>query len=137
MKRWPTLTVTVFLNGLFMPREPLHMAHLPSHMISQNIKERNCLVMWERKHAPFSASPRLAAKKVQPIQNVSPRGLVSNIVGAMSGITGPKKSEITNRQLCHFFRADIGLGMAIAQGLGINAEEAMPKQHAPNEAATV
>ena len=55
--------------------------------------------------------------------------LVSNIVGAMSGIAGPKKAEIVNRQLCHFFRADIGLGMAIAQGLGVNAEDAMPKQH--------
>jgi len=29
-------------------------------------------------------------------------------------------SEITNHQLCHFFRADISLGMAIAQGPGIN-----------------
>jgi len=66
-----------------------------------------------------------------------PAVLFSNIVGAMSGITSPKKSEITNRQLGHFFRADIGLGMAIVQGLGINPDEAMPKQHAPKEAATV
>jgi catalase len=57
------------------------------------------------------------------------KNLVSNVVGAMKGITGPKKDEIINRQLCHFFRADIGLGMAIAQGLGVNAEDAMPKQH--------
>ena len=57
------------------------------------------------------------------------KNLVSNIVGAMSGIKGPKKDEIINRQLCHFFRADIGLGMAVAQGLGINVEKAMPKQH--------
>ncbi len=51
--------------------------------------------------------------------------LVSNIVGAMSGISGPKRGDIINRQLCHFFRADIGLGMAIAQGLGVNVEDAM------------
>lgn len=57
------------------------------------------------------------------------KNLVSNIIGAMKGIDGPKKAEITNRQLCHFFRADIGLGMAIAQGLGVNVEDAMPKQH--------
>ena len=57
------------------------------------------------------------------------KNLVSNIVGAMSGIDGPKKDEIINRQLCHFFRADIGLGMAIAKGLGVDAEKAMPKQH--------
>ena len=57
------------------------------------------------------------------------KNLVSNIVGAMKGIEGPKKSEIINRQLCHFFRADVGLGMAIAQGLGVNVENAMPKEH--------
>jgi catalase len=56
--------------------------------------------------------------------------LVHNIVAAMSGIQGPKKVEIINRQLCHFFRADIGLGMGIAQALGVNVEQAMPKQHA-------
>jgi catalase len=49
------------------------------------------------------------------------KNLVHNVVGAMSGISGPKKDEIINRQLCHFFRADIGLGMAIAQGLGLDA----------------
>ena len=57
------------------------------------------------------------------------KNLVSNIVGAMKGIEGPKKSEIINRQLCHFFRADVGLGMAIAQGLGVNVENEMPKEH--------
>ncbi|HEX5654270.1 MAG TPA: catalase, partial [Chitinophagaceae bacterium] len=62
------------------------------------------------------------------------KNLVSNIIGAMKGIEGPKKAEIINRQLCHFFRADIGLGMAIAQGLGVNVNEAMPKQHQTDEA---
>lgn len=57
------------------------------------------------------------------------KNLVSNIIGAMKGISGPKKGEIVNRQLCHFFRADINLGMAIATGLGVNVEDAMPKQH--------
>jgi catalase len=58
------------------------------------------------------------------------RATVNNIVGAMSGIAGPKKDEIINRQLCHWFRADIGLGMAIAKGLGVDAEAAMPTEHA-------
>jgi catalase len=57
------------------------------------------------------------------------KNLVSNISGHMKGIDGPKKGEIINRQLCHFFRADIGMGMAIAQALGVNPEQAMPKQH--------
>ncbi len=57
------------------------------------------------------------------------KNLVSNIAKAMKGISGPKKDEIINRQLCHFFRADVGLGMAVAQALVVNAEDAMPKQH--------
>jgi len=55
------------------------------------------------------------------------KNTISNIVGAMSGITGEKKNEIINRQLCHFFRADIGLGMAVAQGLGITVDDKMMK----------
>lgn len=51
--------------------------------------------------------------------------LVENIVGAMSGIAGPKKDLIINRQLCHFFRADVKLGMAIAKGLNIDVEALM------------
>jgi catalase len=51
------------------------------------------------------------------------RNLVNNIVGAMSGISGEKKDEIINRQLCHFFRADIQLGMAIATGLGVTIDD--------------
>ncbi len=61
------------------------------------------------------------------------KSLINNIVGAMSGIEGPRRSEIINRQLCHFFRADIGLGMAIAQGLGINPEQAMAQKHTIKE----
>ena len=57
------------------------------------------------------------------------KNLVTNFAGAMKGIDGPKKDEIINRMLCHFFRADIGFGMAIAQALEINPEMAMPKQH--------
>lgn len=51
--------------------------------------------------------------------------LISNIVGSMAGIEGPKKNEIINRQLCHFFRVDASLGLAIAKGLNIPAERQM------------
>jgi catalase len=57
------------------------------------------------------------------------KNLISNIVGAMKGIDGPKKTDIINRQLCHFFRADIGLGIAIAQGLGLDMNSL--QQHMP------
>ncbi|MFD1144176.1 catalase [Larkinella insperata] len=52
--------------------------------------------------------------------------LVHNIVASMKGIEGPKKDEIINRQLCHFFRANIQLGLAIAQGLGTDITAFMP-----------
>lgn len=61
------------------------------------------------------------------------KNLVHNIVGAMSGISGPKKDEIINRQLCHFFRADIGLGMAIAAGLGVMLDPSTMTQHKKTE----
>jgi catalase len=59
----------------------------------------------------------------------SKKDLIKNIVHSMSGIDGPKKDEITNRQLCHWFRADISLGMAVAQGLQLDLSETM--QHMP------
>lgn len=44
---------------------------------------------------------------------------VNNFVASLSAVTGPKREEILNRQLCHFFRADPALGSRIAAGLGI------------------
>ena len=65
------------------------------------------------------------------------RNLVSNVTGAMSGIAGPKRETIIQRQLCHFFRADIGMGMAIAQALGVNVDpEVMTAHGTPTEAPT-
>ncbi|GAA5099496.1 catalase [Chryseobacterium ginsengisoli] len=52
--------------------------------------------------------------------NVEDRqNLVNNIIVSMQGITGPKKDEIINRQLCHFFRANIELGMKVATQLNV------------------
>lgn len=50
---------------------------------------------------------------------------INNIVGAMTGIDGPKREEIINRQLCHWFRADVQLGMAIAKGLNIQIDPSL------------
>ena len=58
--------------------------------------------------------------------NLSEReNLINNIVGSMKKISGPKKDEIINRQLCHFFRANIELGMKVASGLQINIDTNM------------
>ena len=45
----------------------------------------------------------------------------------MKEISGIKKDEIINRQLCHFFRADSKLGMAVAKGLGVTIDEKIMK----------
>ncbi|WP_435264326.1 catalase [Tenacibaculum sp. nBUS_03] len=58
---------------------------------------------------------RLMCKKEQ-------KDTITNIVNAMSGISGFKKNEIINRQLCHWFRVDRELGMEIANGLNIKIE---------------
>ncbi|MFS4431231.1 catalase [Chryseobacterium sp. S90] len=51
--------------------------------------------------------------------------LIQNIIGSMKGISGPKKDEIINRQLCHFFRANIELGMKVASQLNVNIDANM------------
>ncbi|WP_283640932.1 catalase [Mesonia mobilis] len=45
--------------------------------------------------------------------------LVKNTVGSMSQIEGPKKEQITQRQLMHWYKADQELGERIAEGLGV------------------
>jgi catalase len=59
---------------------------------------------------------------------------ISNIVGAMGGINGVKKDEIVNRQLCHWFRADMNLGLGIAKGLELNLDKAMEGMVHPDPA---
>lgn len=53
------------------------------------------------------------------------KNTINNIIGAMKGIDGPKRDEIVNRQLCHWFRADAGLGEAVAKGLGVDVKAIM------------
>ncbi len=80
--------------------------------------DRNC----EGENDHYSQPGRL-------FQIMSPeqqQNTISNIVGAMSGIDGPKRLEIINRQLCHWFRADGKLGMGIANGLGVEVDMTNP-----------
>lgn len=48
--------------------------------------------------------------------------LAENIVKSMMEISSPRKNDIIFRQLCHFFRANVELGMKISTGLGINID---------------
>jgi catalase len=73
--------------------------------------DRNC----EGENDHFS-QPRALFKIMTPEQQ---KNTINNIVSHMSGINGPKKTEISNRQLSHWYRVDGRLGAAIAEGLGI------------------
>jgi catalase len=53
------------------------------------------------------------------------KNTIHNIIEAMKGINGPKRKEIINRQLCHWFRADEQLGAEVAKGLGVDLDEVM------------
>jgi catalase len=44
---------------------------------------------------------------------------INNFVGALKGVTGPKKKEIITRQLNHFYKADKALALDVAKRLGI------------------
>lgn len=56
------------------------------------------------------------------------KNTINNIIGSMKGIETAKRDDIINRQLCHFFRADVNLGMGIAKGLDVNVEQFLPKK---------
>jgi catalase len=45
---------------------------------------------------------------------------ISNLINHMSGINGPKRDEITGRQLGHFFRTDKELAIRVAKGLNFD-----------------
>jgi catalase len=68
--------------------------------------------------------PGILFSKVMTAQEK--KNTIANIIGAMSGITGPKREEIINRQICHFSRADSALGTVIAKGLGVKVDPSMP-----------
>ncbi len=45
---------------------------------------------------------------------------ISNLIGSMKGISGPKRDEILQRQLSHFHKVDKELAREIAKGIGFN-----------------
>jgi catalase len=61
--------------------------------------------------------PGLLFRKAMTAQDR--RNTIANIVGAMSGISGPKRSEIVRRQLALWTKVDKSLGAGIAAGLGV------------------
>ncbi|MFW5663390.1 MAG: catalase, partial [Bacteroidota bacterium] len=45
---------------------------------------------------------------------------INNYLSSMKGIDGPKRDEIIERQLAHFYKVDEELAMKIAEGLNFN-----------------
>ncbi len=77
--------------------------------------------------------PGILFRKVMNEQ--AKKNTIHNIIEAMKGISGPKRKEIINRQLCHWFRADEQLGTEVAKGLGIDPYEVMAElKHHPEMA---
>jgi|GEM_PF-3151166 len=48
---------------------------------------------------------------------------INNTVGSKNGISGPKRDEIVNHQLCHWFRASEKLGRGATMGLGADVSQ--------------
>lgn len=63
--------------------------------------------------------------------------LINNVIGSLQGISGEKREQILMRQLCHFFRADIQLGMRIAQALQLDMNSVMAQMPQPKQEAAV
>lgn len=81
----------------------------------------NVIADWYDRNAPgeddhYTQPGVLFRRVMTPEQK---QRLIDNLISGLGGVTGPQRETILNRQLCHFFRADAGLGMAVAQGLGI------------------
>jgi catalase len=51
------------------------------------------------------------------------KNLIENIVASMSGICGEQRNEIIQRQLYHFCKVDMQLGLAISDGLQMKVEK--------------
>ena len=51
--------------------------------------------------------------------------LVQAVTVYIKSISGPKSEYMVNMQLCHWFRTDINLGIAIAKGLDLDLSETM------------
>ncbi|MFH0733517.1 MAG: catalase [bacterium] len=65
----------------------------------------------------FYTQPGILFRKV--MNEIEQKNTISNIIVAMSGIEGPKRDEIINRQLSHFYKADNELAIKVAKGLNV------------------
>ncbi|CAN5122999.1 catalase [soil metagenome] len=64
------------------------------------------------------SQPRALFRQV--MTDAERQNTIHNITGAMSGISGPKRDVIVQRQLNNWYRVDEGLGMAVAKALGVS-----------------
>ncbi len=82
----------------------------------------NAALYGENENDHFTQAGHFYAKMLNTVQREK---LAENIIASMQQIEGPRRERIIGRQLCHFFRADIALGIRIAAGLNFNIDENM------------
>lgn len=82
----------------------------------------NAALYGENENDHFTQAGQFYTKTLNTIQR---ERLAKNIIASMQVIEGPQRERIIGRQLCHFFRADIALGMRVAAGLHFNIDENM------------
>jgi catalase len=63
--------------------------------------------------------------KYRLLNDGAKKELIGNVINSIKSINGHGKEMAVNLQLCHWFRMDMSLGMAVANGLGINMQELM------------
>jgi catalase len=74
---------------------------------------------------PKSSDYPQLGNKYRLLNEDEKKQLIANIISSLKEIDGPEKEMIVNLQLCHWFRIDMNLGMAVANGLNINLQELM------------
>ncbi|MEO6520748.1 MAG: catalase-related domain-containing protein [Mucilaginibacter sp.] len=74
---------------------------------------------------PKSNDYALLGNKYRLLSDSEKQQLITAIISLLKEIDGPEKEMTINLQLCHWFRIDMGLGMAVANGLNINLQDIM------------
>jgi catalase len=107
---FPNSFEDVYLDESYK-QPPLHMDSLVADWYDRNGEGEN----------DHFTQPGLLFRKV--MNDLEKKNTIHNIVESMKGISGPKRMEIINRQLCHWFWADEELGREVAKGLAVNLDE--------------
>lgn len=83
------------------------------------------LKSYKQNTAPDNDRYKLLGELYGLLDDEERNNLIKNIIDSMKTIDGVKREYLVNIQLCHWFRTDISLGIAIAKGLDLDLSETM------------